>query len=128
MAEPSSTTAGAVAVATGLVTLTGSIVGLQYDALLFGLLGGLVSLMHISVGSPFRMAMALATASLCGALASQISPAAAHAYFEWTKALPLNVLRLSSAFLVGLVAQVVIPLGLGWLDGFIKNRTPGGQS
>lgn len=114
--------------ATGVITLTGSIVGLQYDALLFGLMGGLISLMHISVGSPKRMAMALATAALCGAMAAQIAPAAAHAYLEWTKALPVNVLRLLPAFLVGLVAQVAIPLGLQRLDGFLKTRTPGGQS
>jgi hypothetical protein len=66
MAEPSSTTAGGIAVATGLVTLTGSFLGLQYDALLFGLFGGLVSLMHVSVGTPRRMAGTLATAALLG--------------------------------------------------------------
>lgn len=128
MAEPSSTTAGAVAVAAGVITLTGSIVGLQFDALLFGLLGGLISLMHISVGSPFRMAMALVTAALCGAVASQIAPAWAHDSFAWTQKLSPDAIRLSSALLTGLVVQVVIPLGLGFLSGLIKSRTPGGGS
>ncbi len=130
MAEPSSTTAGAVAAATGVITLTGSIGILQYDALLFGLFGGLISLMHISAGTPARMAGSLATAALLGAVAALFAPAivqnlsALNSALAWTRAIPVDPIRLAAALLVGIVAQVAIPVGLNWL----KARAPGSAS
>lgn len=115
MAEPSSTTAGAVAVATGVITLTGSFLGLQYDALLFGLFGGLVSLMHVSVGTPRRMAGTLATAAMIGALASQFAPAVMH-HLDLAGVKPDHV-RLATAFVMGLFGQFCIPLLMKWLSG-----------
>lgn len=120
MAEPSST-AGAVAVATGVITITGSIVGLQYDALLFGLLGGLISLMHVSVGSPVRMAGTLATAAILGAISSQFSPA----LIANIPGLPLvkpDHVRLAAALLVGLFGQFTIPLLMNWMKSKSEGR------
>jgi hypothetical protein len=115
MAEPSSTTAGGIAVATGFVTLTGSFLGLQYDALLFGLFGGLVSLMHVSVGTPRRMAGTLATAALLGAVLSQFTPALVHE-FEMLKRVNSDHIRLATALFGGLFGQFGIPLVMGWLS------------
>lgn len=44
MTEPATITAAGGALALGTVTLTGSILGLEYDVLLVGLAGGLVAL------------------------------------------------------------------------------------
>lgn len=126
MAEPSSTTAGGIAIATGVISLTGSILGLQYDALLFGLFGGLVSLMHIAAVNVLRVAGTLATAALCGALFAPVVLGLAHAYLEWTMKIPAGPARLCGAFVIGLLAQVGIPLCMDWLKSFAKSRTPGG--
>ena len=119
MAEPSSATAAGVVVAAGTITLTGSIFGLQYDALLFGFCGGLVSLMFLSPDSP-TLRTTRATAGMLFAaafLAALFSPGAApglHALAEWTEKIPADTIRLASAGLIGLCFQFVIPLGLKW--------------
>jgi len=115
MAEPSSTTAGGIAVATGLVTLTGSFLGLQYDALLFGLFGGLISLMHISAGTPRRMAGTLATSALLGSVLSQFTPAMVHEFAVLSK-VNADHIRLATALAGGLFGQFGIPLVMGWLS------------
>lgn len=126
MAEPSSTTASGIAIATGVVGLTGSIVGLQFDALLFGLFGGLISLMHMPPESGLKMAGTLATAALLGAVCSQFAPlivhnlGSMHAALAWTKSIPADPVRLGASLAVGIVAQVAIP----WALAFIVSRTP----
>ena len=115
MAEPSTTTAGGIAVATGVITLTGSFLGLQYDALLFGLFGGLVSLMHVSVGTPMRMAGTLATAALLGAVISQFTPAVV-GEFEVLRKVNVEHFRLAIALAGGLFGQFCIPLAVSWMQ------------
>lgn len=110
--EPASNTTAGIALATGAITITGSIVGLQFDALLFGLFGGLVSLMHLEPMSKFKMAGTLATASLMGAMGAPIVLAVELQYLAWLKVVSPDVLRLSGAFALGLAAQILIPLFL----------------
>ena len=122
MAEPSSTTAGGIAVATGVITLTGSFFGLQYDALLFGLFGGLISLMHVTVGTPRRMAGTLATAALLGAVLSQFTPALVHEFAMLSRVNPDHI-RLATALAGGLFGQFGIPL----LMGMMSRKSGGAQ-
>jgi hypothetical protein len=123
MAEPTSASIGAVATATGIITLTGSVMGLQYDALLIGLFGGLISLMHISAGGKIRTAGSLAAAAVCAAV---LSPVAHYAYpsVEWLPKIPAEAFRIPAAFLIGLTSQIAVPLGLEWLGSFLRARTP----
>ena len=116
MADPTTNTAAGVAIATGAITLTGSIFGLQYDALLFGLFGGLISLMHLQPMGLLRLAATLGSASLLGALFGPAAIAAAASSWGWVAAVPPQASRLAAALAVGLFAQALIPIALAWLE------------
>lgn len=123
MAEPTTVTVGTVAAAAGIITLTGSVFGLHYDALLIGLFGGLISLMHVSAGSKVRTAGTLASAAVCAAV---LSPIAFPIYsaLDWLPKVPMDSIRIPAAFLIGLGSQVGVPLALEYLAGFMRARTP----
>lgn len=123
MADPATNTCAGIAAATGAITLCGSIFGLQYDALLFGLFGGLISLMHLGPMGIMRLASTLGSAALLGALFGPAAVAAAAASWAWVAAVPPTAGRLGAALTVGLFAQAVIPLVLAWLE---RKRTGGG--
>ena len=108
MPEPTSSSIGAVALATGAITITGSLLGMQNDALLAGLFGGLVSLMHLAPMTRLRMALSLATAAVFGAFLAPIAHAASLNYFPYLKTAGEG-LRLASSFVLGMVAQIAIP-------------------
>lgn len=120
MAEPTSGVATGVTVAAGAVTLTGSIFGLQYDALLFGLFGGLLSLMHLPPMPAVRIASTLASASVLGALFGPALTAAAAAHFDWVKSVPTDPARLGSAVFVGCFLQALVQYGMAFLQGRTK--------
>ena len=132
MAEPSAATVATVAIATGITTVGGQVFGLQYDALLFGLFGGLVSLFHMQrdietnlrINPKFTMASILAIAAFCGALFSPVVPPAIYGAFDFAAKIPSDAMRLPAAFITGLVSQIGIPLFLGWFGGFMKSHTP----
>lgn len=126
MTEPANTTAAGVAIATGAITLTGSVFGLQFDALLFGLFGGLISLMHLPAMGLLRLIGTLGSASLLGGLFGPAGVAAAASYWAWVAAVPPIPARLGSALFVGLFAQALIPLVLTRLER--KSAQSGGAS
>lgn len=114
--EPASNTTAGIMFATGAISISGSILGLQYDLLLFGLFGGLVSLMHLPPMTKGKMAATLLVASLLGALAAPIlvavafGMAAQYAWMAWVKIVADSLLRCALAFAVGLLAQWLIPI------------------
>ncbi len=113
MAEPTTNVVAGIAIATGAITLTGSLFGLQFDALLFGLAGGLFSLMYLApIGSRWRLAGTLAAASMIGAIISQIALPYAFDTFPLLLKVGADVVRPAIACGVGLVLQVVIPIFL----------------
>lgn len=114
MPEPNAT-AAAAATAGISATLAGSVLGLGYDALLGGLLGGLVALMHQPPQELRRQAVSLAGAILAGALWGPLAVAAGLAYLPWLAAMPGEALRIAAAAGLGLVAQAAIPAGLAWI-------------
>ena len=123
LAEPSSSAvAGGIVIATGTVTLTGSFLGLQYDALLFGLCGGMFSLMFLPPDSPTlrstrSTACMLIAAAFFGALLSPAAAPIVHSAADWTSKIPAESLRLAAAGVIGLVFQFAVPLGLRWVQG-----------
>ncbi|HYD58979.1 MAG TPA: hypothetical protein VEC35_01395 [Noviherbaspirillum sp.] len=113
MAEPASSTVG-VTIAAGTITLTGSILGVHYDALLAGFFGGLVSLSYLPSMPALKIAGTVASSSiLAGFFAPVIAAAAVH-YFPWLVGTGGGV-RMACAAGLGLTAQVLIPAGLNWL-------------
>lgn len=120
MAEPSSTTGGII-IATSTITLTGSIFNLQYDALLFGLFGGLVSLMFLPPNTPTltttgRTAAMLVAAAFLGALFSPAAPPLLHNALEFMKVVNPETIRLAAAASIGLSYQLLIPMGMRLLQ------------
>lgn len=101
------------AIAGGAITITGSILGVHYDALLAGFAGGLVSLSFLPSMTVWRSAYSVAASSL---LAGFFAPAIALAmanYFPWLASLG-DYLRITSAAFIGVSAQAFIPIMLAW--------------
>lgn len=113
MAEPTSTTVG-IAIAAGTITLTGSILGVQYDALLAGLFGGLVSLSYLPSMSRTKIAGSVFGSSLVGGWFAPVLTVAAINYFPWLGGAG-EAIRLSIAAGLGIGAQVIIPVAFAWL-------------
>ncbi|KQW97145.1 hypothetical protein ASC94_10160 [Massilia sp. Root418] len=114
MAEPASSTVG-VAIAAGTITLTGSILGVQYDALLAGLAGGLVSLSYLPPMSPVRIAGSVAGSSLIGGWFAPLASITAANYFPFISGAGETAVRIAAAATLGLCAQVLIPAAFAWL-------------
>lgn len=117
MAEPNSSAVAGVAIATGAITLSGSVLGLQADALLFGLFGGLLWLMHESKPmSKARMAGTLAAAALVAGMGAPIAIAWLLDSFPWVATVPREALRDACAAGVGFAAQWLLPFLMGKLQ------------
>lgn len=117
MAEPTSSTAS-IAIAAGTITLSGSVLGVQYDALLAGFFGGLVSLSYLPPMSALKIASTVAgSALLAGFFAPVIAAAALH-YFPWLHSVG-DFMRLAGGAGLGIAAQVLIPAGLKRLRSFV---------
>lgn len=112
MPEPTSQAVSGIAIAAGAITITGGIFGLQYDALLAGLFGGLLALMHLEPMTRARMASLLAGAAVAGAFLAPVAAVAAVNYLPYLKAVGTDALRLALAFVTGIVAQVAVPAAL----------------
>lgn len=108
MAEPASSTAAGVAIAAGAITLTGTIFGVHYDALLGGFFGGLVSLSYMPCTSIRRVAGSVGTSSILAGFFAPIAAAAGSNYFPWVASLG-GFTRIASAVCIGLFAHAVIP-------------------
>lgn len=113
MAEPASSTAG-IAIAAGTVTLTGSILGVQYDALLAGFFGGLVSLSYLPSMPVVKTAGTVAGSSILAGFFAPVIAAAALHYLPWIEGVGTG-LRMACAAGLGVSAQAVIPAALTWI-------------
>jgi hypothetical protein len=119
MAEPNATAAGAV-LALGTVTLTGTILGMHYDALAVGFVAALIALLHMpekngAPRSPLRVFSLVAGAAFLAGMLSPVAAVAATNYLPWTAALGRDVLRLAAAAMIGVGVHVAIPLSFSWL-------------
>lgn len=123
MAEPATSTATGVAVATGAVTITGSVLGLGYDVMIGGLIGSLMLVLHLPA-APLKRTVAMVTlGALLSAGFAPIAMAAAWEYFAWARKIPDIALSMACAIALGVVIPAVIPLAL--LYG--KRKSEGGS-
>jgi hypothetical protein len=120
MPEPASMTAS-IALAAGTITLSGSVFGVQYDALLAGFVGGLVSLTYLPPMPALKIAGTLAgSALLAGFFAPVIAAAALH-FFPWLQGVG-DFMRLAGGAALGLAAQVLIPACLKRLRRYVGGQ------
>lgn len=114
MTEPATITAAGGALALGTVTLSGSILGLEYGVLLAGMFGGLVALSFIEPTTRAKMVTSVITSALVAGYVGPIAHVGVLEYFPWT-AKSAEIVRWFCAFAAGVSAQTIVPLGLGWL-------------
>ena len=130
-------TSGATATAAGFgataITLTGSFLGIPYDSLVLAFFGGLVALLHLppaaaAVGAASWVRLAarglqVLSSALFGGVLSPVAAAGASEWAPWAvnHSSPLLV-KLACAFILGIVAQVVIPLGMDIMRGFMLRQ------
>ena len=114
MAEPASSTVG-IALAAGTITLTGSILGVQYDALLAGLAGGLVSLSYLPPMRGPQIAGSVIGSSLIAGWFAPVASVTAANYFPFLSSAGESGIRIAAAAGLGLCAQVIIPAAFAWL-------------
>jgi hypothetical protein len=114
MAEPASSTV-AVAIAAGTITLTGSILGLQYGYLMAGLSGGLMALSMAEPTTRLRMATSVAISALAAGYATPVLVAFANEYLAWTGRVAHDAFELFCAAGIGVSAHTALPGGMAWL-------------
>ncbi|MBI3229538.1 MAG: hypothetical protein HYZ45_04935 [Burkholderiales bacterium] len=114
MAEIASSTATGIALATGAITVSGSIIGVQYDALLVGLAGGLISLSYLPPMPKLKVASTIFTSVMVAGFFAPVAEAIVAKYAPWMNA--GNPLRMALAFALGICAQRLIPLLVSWVQ------------
>lgn len=107
MAEP--TTSAGVAIAAGTITLTGSIFGIEYDMLLAGFFGGLVSLSFLQQTTKTKVAAMVASSSIAAGLFGPAVVVLGLHWFPFLVDLGTGV-RLLSGATIGLFFQSAIPV------------------
>lgn len=114
--EPASQTA--IMLSVGTVAVTGSLLGMQYDALLFGLFGSLIMLARAEKTSRLAALGNIGTSMLVAGVGSPILSALAVAHFEMFSVLGKEIADHASALILGAGWQVGIPAAWSW----VKNR------
>lgn len=119
MAEPHST-AGGAALALGTVTVTGTILGMHYDALAVGFVAALIALLHLPPRpeerrTPARVGALVAGAAFLAGIFAPITASAATTYLPWTAGIGADLLRVTAAAVIGATAHVALPLVFGLL-------------
>jgi hypothetical protein len=109
MSEPS-TTAG-ITIGLGTITVTGSLFGVDYDMLLAGFFGGLLSLSHRPPMPPLRVAGSLGSAALAAGFFGPVLAATIAHYSHWLAELG-GFLRLAAGAGIGAGIHALVPAGL----------------
>lgn len=127
MTEPH-VTLGGTALTLGTVTLTGTVLGMHYDALVIGFVAALVATMHLpprdgEARTPWRVLSLVGGASFLSGIFAPVTAQAATAYLPWAASLGADLLRVTSAAVIGASANVMIPLAITW-----ATRKAGGQA
>lgn len=114
--EPVSSTTTGIALAAGTVTITGSVFGVEYEALLAGFFGGLCYITYMPVTSKLRLAATLAAASLTAGFFAPICTVGLLNYLPWLAKVGEDALRIGVAAWIGLAGQSAMPFLLAKLN------------
>lgn len=110
MPEPQTTAASLLA--GGVITITGSILGMQYDALIGGFGGGLMALLHQPQMPRLRAIASVAASCFLGGAFAPVLTAASVSYLAWLASVNADLLRVAGAVGIGLFAQPMIPVAI----------------
>lgn len=121
MREP---TASAIAAASGLTLVSGSILGLPAEALLAGFGGGLVAL---SFGEPLTWAKKASSVAVATIAAAYVAPPLAY-LLPVPESMPPLLAAKGMAFIIGAGAQALIPAFISRAKSIIDGTPSGGGS
>lgn len=125
MAEPAASTTAAIAFAFGTVTISGSLFGIQYDALLAGFFGGLVSLSVLPPMSNLKIVGSVVGSAVMAGIFAPICALGALNYMPWLEPIG-EITRLASAVVIGICWLPILPACMNRLRLFIGSI--GGQA
>ncbi|HET8687561.1 MAG TPA: hypothetical protein VFM18_12995, partial [Methanosarcina sp.] len=131
--EPSSGSAVAgLTITVGTVSLVGTLLGMHYDALLFGLFGGLIFLSRcVSTTRSKAITGAISSALLAGVF-SPILVNFLYSLHESLKSIDEDTMRRAASMIIGGGWQVVIPTAVQifgeWLRGWLIKDTSNGDN
>ena len=117
MTEP--TTSG-ITFAIGAVTLSGTLFGMDGNALLAGLFGSFVAVRYTGPLTSWGLASSLLTGTLAAGQLAPVVAEGAAAYFAWLAGLPGHASAV--AFVIGICAQTVLPVLLRRLRGLVETE------
>lgn len=114
--------------ALGAVTLTGTILGMHYDALAVGFFAALVAVLHMppregDKRTPLHVFWLISAGSFMAGLFAPATAQAAQAYLPWLAALDRDTQRITAAGVIGVTVNVAIPL----LYAVMTRKAGGGQ-
>jgi len=119
--EPVSNTTAGIVLAASTISLTGSIFGVQYEALMWGMVGGLISLMYLepknpeAVKTPLRVFGVVAASSIFGGVFGPV--ASGLAVSQWPGLAALEpALRVGSPLSIGLLGHGAAPLIISFVN------------
>lgn len=118
--EPVSSSTTGIALAAGTITITGSVFGVQYEALLAGFFGGLCYITYSPPTKKIRLAATLVAASLMAGFFAPIIQVGLLNYLPWLKEVNETALRIGVAAWIGLAGQSVLPAILSKLNKKIE--------
>lgn len=121
MSAPTPTSVG-ISIAAGAITISGSILGLQYDYLMAGMFGGLVALSIATPTTKWKMAATVASSAVMAAYATPVAIAFAHTYATWTATVSYGAFALFCAALIGISTHTAIPAMLKLLKRWIGEK------
>lgn len=113
MTDPASVLGASLAA--GAITLTGSILGVNFDALLLGFIGGIVVLSFLPKMSFKSVFWSLFSSSVLGGVLAPIADSTIKHMFSFLDTTG-DSLRMASALLIGVGAQTAVPLFLKWIE------------
>lgn len=108
MSGPTPSTLG-ISIAAGAITLSGSILGLQYEYLMAGMFGGLMALSLAEPTTKWKMATVVATSSVMAGYGTPVAVAFAHTYAIWTTAISHESFSLFCSASIGISTHTAIP-------------------
>lgn len=111
-----------ITVAAGTLALTGNFLGMDGNALVAGMFGGLISLRYAAPMGWLGYASALGTASVLAGMGTPIAVAAAHSYVGWTANIAPEAMRLACAGGIGLAAHSALPPVLKLLKRLLGDK------
>ena len=108
--EPSVTSAAGLTITIGTVSVVGTLLGMQYDSLLFGLFGGLIFLTHSKRSTRASAISNVITSVLLAGALSPVACGLAVAWFESLEKVGEDNIRRALAMCIGAGWQGGIPV------------------